>query len=419
MTTPTKELKLGESPAATSKRGGWNVLHFEPCDIEAMKTKLAARYHLPADSQWQHVTSWEEALEVTQREAVDVLLLGDFSGSESHIDALQQLTGQAESAVLFVLAESNSPEATLAAGKCGAKGFLLKHQLTGQGLGDALHAAMRSQPGSGGIVEERRKDPRYELTLPAVVFPLNDNGTPRSEVVGTTLDISRSGIALLVESDTMGVGDCAVVGIECPDGVYRYATVEWRVRRLKLPAIRLGGRFLSRADDPLHPSQLAARFQPEKLQYAPAMDASLLSEWTSRGILRPHLVDRVLSCPECESLPTFRYGCPDCGAALTSRQKLIHHFACALVAPVDEFSHDPLKCPKCQESNLVVGADFEYLEGPFDCDECNWSDSQLAMIAECMGCAKRFSAAEARSKEVYEYRMPRLDPKKLIDSLEN
>jgi len=384
-----------------------------------MKTKLALRYHLPADSQWTHVTSWEEAFEITQRETVDAVLLGDFTGSDSHVEALQQLMVQTESAALFVLGDSNSPEATLAAGKCGAHGFLNKHQITGQSLGDALHTAMRSQVGSGAIVEERRKDPRYELSLPVVVFPLNESGTPRREVVGTTIDISRSGIALLVESDAMSVGDNAVVGIECADGVYRYATVEWRVRRLKLPAIRLGGRFLSRADDPLHPSQLTARFNAEKLQYAPAMDSSILNEWTSRGILRPHLVDRVLSCPDCESLPTYRYGCPECGAAQATREKLIHHFACALVAPVDEFSHGPLKCPKCQESNLVVGADFEYLEGPFNCDECNWSDSQLGLIAECMGCAKRFSGAEARSKEVYEYRMPRLEPKKLIDSLEN
>lgn len=390
----------------------------EPCDVDAMKTKLAVRYELPANSKWTHVSSWKEAHANLAEELPDVVLFGGFSDDDASVAALRETVDLAESSAVIVLSDAETADAALIAGKCGAHGFLHKSKLTGEELAKVIHATLSLDADADQPAGERRKDVRYELTKSAVVLPLDPFGAPKPDIVATTLDISEGGIAILAESDQLAVGEVAVVGVECSDGIYRYATVEWRYRRLQLPAVRLGGRFLSRVDDPLHPSQLVSRFSADKLQYAPATDAGLLKAWVSRGILRPHVVDHVLSCPDCHCLPSYRNGCPECGSAATSRAKHIHHFACAVVAPVGDFGTDPLTCPKCQAKNLVVGADFEYLEGPFCCGECVWTDTQLALIGECVACGKRYSAEDGHSKEVYEYRMERLNPRKLIDSID-
>ena len=63
----------------------------------------------------------------------------------------------------------------------------------------------------------------------------------------------------------------------------------------------------------------------------------------------------------------------------------------------------------------MVGADFEYLNGPRRCLECDWGDSELELIGECLRCGHRFAGVEAMEKEVLEYYVDRLDPLALID----
>ena len=48
---------------------------------------------------------------------------------------------------------------------------------------------------------------------------------------------------------------------------------------------------------------------------------------------------------------------------------MIHHFACAHVGPLREFEGaEGLTCPKCLTKKLVVGADYEFLDGVHLCE---------------------------------------------------
>ncbi len=390
------------------------LLHIEADDVDALKLKLTLREQLPAGSTVDHVANLEEGLEVLNNSVYDAVLVGLAAADTRSLDTIKHFTAEVDDTPIIVLSGDADQRCAVKAGRSGASAFLLKSGLTGQQILGALRQTMHVHTYDGEL-PERRKEPRYTLETAAVIYPIEDDGKPGREIAASTADISENGIVVLAEQDADLVPDICLLGVECPDGVYRYATVEWRHRRLALPSVRFGGRFLRRADDPLHVSRLTPRFDKRLLRFKTPMDSAALQEWVARGILQPLLVDRVKVCPQCESMPTFRDGCPECGSALTETSRLIHHFACAHIAHASEYAGESLSCPKCRAGNLVVGADFEYLAGPHSCTECAWADTALATIGECLKCGHRFHGQETIEKEVYEYYVDRLDPLALID----
>lgn len=404
-------VRPGRLAVASSSMQPWRLLHVEADVIEAMKVKLALRGCLPVDSQIFHVESVAAAVEFLADRDVDAVLAAHAFDDPQDDQPLSELIQTCGTAPVVVLSRDSHTDAVLRAGRLGAREFLPKERVTGDGLAALLKPLIVPADHHDLVArDERRKAGRYTLCVPAVVVPVMPDGSPGPETPGSTVTISRIGIGVLVEQDPQSIPDLCVVGIEGPDGRYRYRTVEWRHRRLAVPAVKLGGRFVTGDEDPLDARHLTPRFDPRRLRYAAAMDAHLLKAWTARGVLRSRTVDRVKSCSACYSLLSYRDGCPECGSFDTERTPLIHHFACAHVAPAAEFGAGDLACPKCRSSRLVVGADFEYLDGPRRCRECSWSDSQLALITECMGCGKRAVADEAVEKDVIAYHVDRLDP---------
>jgi CheY-like chemotaxis protein len=151
-------------------------------------------------------------------------------------------------------------------------------------------------------------------------------------------------------------------------------------------------------------------FDPQTLKFSYGVSASLLRAWASDGTLQKVLLDRVQVCPQCLSLPTFRFGCSSCGSGCVTNDRMIHHFACAHVGPARDFDEDgELVCPKCRARQLVVGADFEHLTGPYHCLDCDWSDVELEHVAHCLGCGFRFPADQAVFEELVGFYVHRLD----------
>ena len=132
---------------------------------------------------------------------------------------------------------------------------------------------------------------------------------------------------------------------------------------------------------------------------------------TALGVLRPEFLDRVVVCPQCSAVATVRSGCRMCGSARLGNVKLMHHFACAHVGHVADFEREGrIICPKCRTRDLVVGADFEYLDGPFECEECSSSDANFEWVAHCLDCQLRFPIHQAVEQELIAYHVERLDP---------
>jgi hypothetical protein len=160
----------------------------------------------------------------------------------------------------------------------------------------------------------------------------------------------------------------------------------------------------------LDPTNLMPAFDPHTMTFQLGFPEETLRQWAELGVLRPASVDRIRVCPRCQTLPTFRRGCRQCGSAHLANERLIHHFACAHVGRIADFEcKGELICPKCRTRQLVVGSDYEYLAGPHRCLECNWTDDDLEDVAQCLRCGLRFPGRQAQELELRGYCADRLD----------
>ena len=149
---------------------------------------------------------------------------------------------------------------------------------------------------------------------------------------------------------------------------------------------------------------LAPGIDKRSLKFSHRIDEGHLEEGAKQGMLSSKLLDRALVCPRCESLPSFRHGCPCCGSGRVEQELLIHHFACAHVGRVEDFeTPDGIACTKCRAKHLMVGADFEYQRGPLRCLDCQWSPRELELVGHCLRCGFRFPAQQALVKDLMAY----------------
>jgi hypothetical protein len=271
--------------------------------------------------------------------------------------------------------------------------------------------------GGSSAVQERRAAPRYEAARPAVVIPILDDGRPDIPLAATTIDISRTGAALLIEGPSPQVGERLMLGIERSDETYGYATAVVRHSQPITAGCRVGVAYATGKDEFLPAARIVPRFDPTLFQLAPGLPEAILHQWALAGVLRPYLIDRVKSCPRCGALPTFRDGCPQCGSVRTSAVQFIHHFACAHVTAAIEFDRGgSLACPKCRAKSLIVGSDFEYLCGPLRCLDCSWTGQQHVLLGECLKCGSRFLGSEAPERDVIQFHVERLDPLAIVET---
>ena len=191
-------------------------------------------------------------------------------------------------------------------------------------------------------------------------------------------------------------------GVECFE---YYQSVERRNDTVRLRRLGL---------DRLFPvADRTPRLQGHYVRVGLAADA--VHAWEGLGVLRPEPVDRILVCPQCGAVPSLRPGCRSCGSPQVESQPMIHHFACAYVAPAEEFEMgDQLRCPKCLASQLVIGADCEHLPGQAQCRQCDWKDTQRELYGRCFECTKVFPASAAIEQEVIRYDVDRLEPLGLL-----
>ena len=126
--------------------------------------------------------------------------------------------------------------------------------------------------------------------------------------------------------------------------------------------------------------------------------------WESDPGTKKIALDEIITCPECGGIPTFRHGCGACGSAFVEKEVLIHHYACAHVAPEADFrTPSGLVCPKCRLTDLVAGSDFEQTDGCYRCLDCDAISVETQLIGHCLHCQHRFAASEGKVQSIYGY----------------
>jgi len=270
-----------------------------------------------------------------------------------------------------------------------------------------------SAPVSPGV--DHRKHVRHPFQAPIVSIPILPDGRPDwdRQMSGVSNNISQGGVSMeLAFNEDACQHKHVLIGVQDENHIFHFDGVEIQhVRAEDSGRMRVGCSFGGPVTDFLHPEKLKPKLDVHSMKFVEAYPQAIISEWMRVGILKQVLMDRVMLCPKCHALPTFRLACKKCYSARVTRDALMHHFACAHVDLVREFEIDhTTTCPKCRAKNLIVGADFEYLRGPYQCTDCCWSSSELEQIGHCVRCDYRFSADEAVQKDLFGYHVNRLDP---------
>lgn len=275
---------------------------------------------------------------------------------------------------------------------------------------------------------------RLEVCRSVLVIPVNVDCSPElsRQVEGISIDLTLQGIGMMLPKNSdLGMSK-VVVGIEGDDQKYYFgvARIEHK-REFNEEVSRFGASFLEGGNDLFKPENISPTLDSKTMRFVTGLAGELLQQWEKAGVLRRTIYDRVLCCPKCQSLPTIRNACRQCGSANIVHQRLIHHYACAYVGQHYEFQPawqqklttarlsqleeaedskvQTLICPKCSIDKMVVGVDYEFITGPYECRACHWKDTTLEQYANCLGCGHRACAHQFTEAEVVGYRVARLD----------
>lgn len=263
---------------------------------------------------------------------------------------------------------------------------------------------------------DRRETSRYLVTRPVMAIPVLPNGAPDKGAIceAFTVDISTTGVAFQVSSKQTLPNRHWVLGIESMSEDHRqdfhFANVEIKNVKYLSTGIRMGSRFRHEDDDLLRRENRLPSLKPKNHRMAADLPTHILDEWTSLGVLRPRLIGRIKSCPECKAVACLGDGCRQCGSLRVEFRELIHHFACAYIGDRDEFENDQgISCPKCMARSLVAGVDFEIIPAHYNCVDCRFESNELEQVCSCLQCHLRFPLRMAADEEVYGYDVDRLD----------
>ncbi len=109
-----------------------------------------------------------------------------------------------------------------------------------------------------------------------------------------------------------------------------------------------------------------------------------------------HLDDiKEIACNNCGSVKiTQEFYCPNCNSINFKQEKLVEHYSCANIGPIDSYQDN--KCPKCGKQIEVIGVDYGVMENFFTCKDCSNKFPELASNFLCLKCNNKFKINEAK-----------------------
>jgi hypothetical protein len=242
--------------------------------------------------------------------------------------------------------------------------------------------------------------------LPVVVIPVDSDGMP-------ILDQRCRGTATLQTSDRMAISlasrpeqPALVVGVGTEAGPLQYTGIDVRAVAVRGPgSVLVHGQVGGLADALLQPKNLTPRFHFDSMTFTFGFSPRLLHRWEEAGVLRSVVIDRLLLCPRCHGLPTFRHGCRHCGSgrvtlvASAGNGKARPDAEVPLIVSLDHQTH----------SAPVVAPEAPSRFPAYHCQDCHRSDTDLAPVHQCLHCDCRFAAQEAFEMVLRGYCARRLD----------
>jgi len=132
---------------------------------------------------------------------------------------------------------------------------------------------------------------------------------------------------------------------------------------------------------------------------------SILDSLSNKGILSRNFFERLLRCPQCQSLnlrPTTQ--CPKCGSGDITRGRVLEHFVCGYVGLEGEFAtKGRYICPKCKVELRNIGSDYQSLGLLRKCHDCSEIFNVPVIKWRCLKCSSLTAEDKVFEANIYSY----------------
>jgi DNA-binding NarL/FixJ family response regulator len=353
-----------------------------------------------------------------ERQYDAVLIELDLPDCEAN-DTIERIQPFTRDIPVVAITDHQGEEIAKESVKSGIQDFLVKSQADIRGIERSLKMALarfedqraKAPPTPPPVLcTNRPKRPTYRTDKTVSVITVHESAPGNSyDVESIAVNRKTCTLEFILPDCTDLPSDRIVVGIYGEDELQYFATAMVVACETCEFGLLVTVHFANGIDDLLHPSNIVPKLDSTSVKFGPSVSSEALNQWASLGIIRPMILDRVLVCPHCQGVPTFREGCVSCGSTRTVSTQMMRHRACSHVAPFDDFlSEHKVDCPNCSETNLVAGIDLDYVDGPYRCLDCEWNDSETTMVGQCLSCKERFLTPDALQLELIGYSCNRL-----------
>ncbi len=134
---------------------------------------------------------------------------------------------------------------------------------------------------------------------------------------------------------------------------------------------------------------------------------SILDSLVDRGMLKRDFFDRLLRCPQCQSInlrPTTH--CPKCGSGNIARGRVLEHFVCKYIGLEEEFVFKGrYMCPKCHQELRTIGSDYQSLGLLRKCRDCGEVFHIPVIKWRCLKCNSLTAEDKVTEVNIYSYRL--------------
>jgi len=184
-------------------------------------------------------------------------------------------------------------------------------------------------------------------------------------------------------------------------------TVEGNEKAMKLVAEMLSGKALDIRPQLDYNSELGFVYPvAEGILGVKTREAvSILDSLVGKGILGRNFFERLLRCPQCNSLnlrPTTH--CPKCGSGDIARGRVLEHLVCGYVGLEDEFvAKGRYICPKCKVELRTVGSDYQSLGLLRKCRDCDEVFNIPVIKWRCLKCSSLTAEDKVIEANIYSY----------------
>ncbi|MCJ7764159.1 MAG: hypothetical protein MUO90_03265, partial [Dehalococcoidales bacterium] len=192
-----------------------------------------------------------------------------------------------------------------------------------------------------------------------------------------------------------------------PNDNQRFVELAGNIKAMKLVAEILAGNIPE--INPLldFTSELGFRYPAaEKLIEVKGEEiVSILESLAADGILNKVFFDRLLRCPQCQSVnlrPTTH--CPKCGSGNIVRGRILEHLVCKYTGLEDDFIlKGKYVCPNCYQVLVATEGNYRSLGLLYKCLECDNIFSLPQLKWRCLKCSSITAEDKITDTIIYSY----------------